>query len=106
MNRILHWLTVKLSRSTAAETIEQPGSDYKERGFSEEDSPGEPVTIGKVRNNIDDVMPDIYAEATGDTQSDDDTQPLLEIIENPSRTSEMSEGFDPYNTGEFKGPKK
>ena len=40
MNRILHWLTVKLSHPTAAETIEQPGSD-DERGFSEEDNPGE-----------------------------------------------------------------
>ena len=68
MNRILHWLTVKLSRPTAAETIEQPGSDYEERGFSEEDNPGEPVTIGKVQTDIDDLTPNIYREATGDTQ--------------------------------------
>ena len=46
MNRILHWLTVKLSRPTAAETIEQPGSDYEERDFSKEDNPGELQPLG------------------------------------------------------------
>ena len=106
MNRILHWLTVKLSRSTSIGATEQPGSDHEERSVSKEDNPGEPVTVSEAQTNIDDLIPDIYAEATGDTQSDDDTEPLLEIIENPLRTSEMSEGFDPYNTGEFKGPKK
>ncbi len=96
MNRILHWLTVKLSHPTAAETIEQPGSDYEERGFSEEDDPGEPVTIGKVQTDIDDLTPNIYREVTGDTQ------PELEIIESPSPISNLSESFDPYDSGSFK----
>ncbi len=112
MNRILHWLTVKLSRSNSTGATEQRGSDNEERSVSKEDNPGEPVTVSEAQTNIDDLMPDIYGEATGDTQpdddtrTDDDTQPYLEIIENPSRTSEMSEGFDPYNTGGLKGPKK
>jgi len=100
MNRILHWLTVKLSRPTAAETIEQPGSDYEERGFSEEDNPGEPVTIGKVQTDSDDLTPNIYHQATGDTQ------PELEIIESPSPISNLSESFDPYDSGSFKVLKK
>ena len=96
MNRILHWLTMKLSRPTAAETIEQPDFDYEERGFSEEDNPGEPVTIGKVQTDIDDWTPNIYREATGDTQ------PALEIIESPSPISNLSDSFDPYDSGSFK----
>ena len=88
MNRILHWLTVKLSRSTVAETAEQFDSDYEEHGFSEEDNPGEPVTIGDVQAKTDDLTPDIYREATGDTE------PELEIIESPSPISDMSESFD------------
>ncbi len=97
---------MKLSRSTSTGATEQRGSDNEERRVSKEDNPGEPVTVSEAQTNTDDLMPDIYTEETGNTQPDCDTQPLLEIIENPSRTSEMSEGFDPYNTGEFKGPKK
>ncbi len=100
MNRILHWLTAKLSRPTAAETIEQPDSDYEERGFSEEDNPGEPVTIGKVQTDIDDLTPNINHEATGDTQ------PELEIIESSSPISNLPESFDPYDSGSFKVLKK
>ena len=100
MNRILHWLTVKLSRPTAAESVEQPDSDYEERDFSEEDNPGEPVTIGKVRTDIDDLTPNIYREATGDTQ------PELEIIESPVPIDNLSESFDPYDSGSFRVLKK
>ena len=99
MNRILHWLTVKLSRWTSTRSTE-------ERSVSKEYKRDEPVTSSDQQAKIDDLMPDIYSEEAGNTQPDCDTQPLLEIIENPSRTSDMSEGFDPYNTGEFKGPKK
>lgn len=99
MNRILHWLTVKLSRSTSTGATE-------ERSVSKEENPDEPVTSSDVQTSTDDLMPDIYGAATGDTQPDDDTQPNLEIIKDPSQNSNMSEGFDPYNTGEFKGPKK
>ncbi len=99
MNRILHWLTVKLSRSTSTGATE-------ERSVSKEETPGQPVTSSDLQANIDDLMPDIYGEATGDTQPDDDTQPNLEIIKDPSQNSNKSESFDPYDSGEFKGPKK
>ncbi len=98
-NRIHHWLAAKLSRLTSTRSTE-------ERSVSKEYKPDEPVTSSAQQAKIDDLMPDIYGEETGNTQPDCDTQPLLEIIENPSRTSEMSEGFDPYNTGVFKSPKK
>jgi hypothetical protein len=100
MNRILHWLTVKLSRPSVAETTEQPDSDDEERGFSEEDNPREPVTIDKVQNNIDDLTPNIYHDATGDTQ------PELEIIKSETPISNLSESFDPYDSGSFKVLKK
>ncbi len=98
-NRIHHWLAAKLSRLTSTRST-------KERSVSKEYKPDEPVTSSDQQAKIDDLMPDIYGEETGDTQPDCDTQPLLEIIENPSQTSEMSEGFDPYNTGVFRGPRK
>ncbi len=85
MIRILHWLTAKLSRSTAAGVIEE--REFDEGGYvvSEEEKPRGPA---------------IYVEANGDTQ------PSLEIIKEPSRTSDMSESYDPYNSGTFKVLKK
>ena len=100
MNRILHWLTVKLSRRPVAETAEQLDSDHEEGGLSEEDNPVEPVTVGDVQTNIDDLTPNNYRQATGDTQ------PELEIIESPSPISNLSESFDPYDSGSFKVLKK
>jgi hypothetical protein len=58
--------------------------------------PGERVTIGKVQTDIDDLTMNIYREATGDTQ------PELEIIESPSPISNLSDSFDPYDSGSFK----
>ena len=100
MNRILNWLTLKLSRRTVAETTEQFDSDDEKGGFSEEDNPVEPVTIGDVQTKIDDLTPNHYREATGDTQ------PQLEIIDSPSPISNLSESFDPYDSGSFKVLKK
>ena len=100
MNRILHWLTVKLSRPTVADTTDPPDSDYEERVFSEEDNPVEPVTIGGLQSNIDALTPNSYREATGDTQ------PELEIIKSDSPISILSESFDPYDSGSFKVLKK
>jgi len=100
MNRILHWLTVKLSRPTVTDTTDQFGSDHDERDFGEEDNPVEPVTTGKVQTNIDDLTPSIYHDATGDTQ------PELEIIKSDSPISILSESFDPYDSGSFKVLKK
>jgi hypothetical protein len=85
MIRILHWLTAKLSQLTAAWATEPRGSDEEEYGVSEEEKPRGPA---------------IYVEANGDTQ------PSLEIIKEPLRTPDMSEGFDPYNSGTFKILKK
>jgi len=111
MNRILHWLTAKLSRSTSAWATE-------ERGASNEDSPGEPATTSDVQTGSDGLMPDIYGKAAGDTQPDDDTQqdddiqqdedtqPNLEILDDTSQTSELPDGTDPYDTGGFKILKK
>ena len=76
MNRILHWLTVKLSRSTSTGATE-------ERSVSKEENPDEPVA-----------------------STDDDTQPNLEIIKDPSQNSNKSESFDPYDSGSFKVLKK
>ena len=85
MIRILHWLTAKLSRLTAAGATEPDGSDEEEYGVSKEKKPRGPA---------------IYVEENGDTQ------PSLEIIKEPSRTSDMSESYDPYNSGTFKVLKK
>ena len=85
MHRILHWLTVKLSRSTSVGATEEHAFDQEEYGVSEEEKPR---------------VPSIYVEADGDTQ------PSLEIIKEPLRTSDMSENYDPYNSGTFKVLKK
>ncbi len=85
MHRILHWLTGKLSRSTSVGATEEHDFDQEEYGGSEEEQPRGPA---------------IYVEANGDTQ------PCLEIIKEPLRTPDMSEGFDPYNSGTFKVLKK
>jgi len=85
MHRILHWLTVKLSRSTYAGVTEEGDFDLEEHGVSKEEMPRGPA---------------ICVEAGGDTQ------PSLEIIKEPFRTSDMSENYDPYNSGTFKVLKK
>jgi hypothetical protein len=106
MNRILHWLTAKLSRSTFAGESEQRDSDREQRGAGKEDQPGEPVTVSNVQTDIDDSTADIYDEATDDIPSDGDTQPNLVIIENPPETSAVTESFDPYNSGSYRALKK
>ncbi len=85
MIRILHWLTAKLSRLTAVGATEPRGSDEEEYGVSEEEKPDGPA---------------IYVEANGDTQ------PRLEIIKDPAPISDMSESYDPYNSGTYKVLKK
>ena len=106
MHRILHWLTVKLPRSIFTGQTEQRDSEQEERGASKEDKPGEPVTLSDVQTNSDDSIPDIDDEATGDTEPDGDTQPDLQIIDSPPRPPEITESFDPYNSGSFKALKK
>jgi len=111
MNRILHWLVDKLAHPISTRSNKQGRSDYEERDDSNEDV-HEPVTGNEEHTNMDEIMPDIYGESTDisqskdNTQSDEDTQPDLEIIEAPSPSSERSKGFDPYNSGDFKFPKK
>ena len=56
--------------------------------------------VDDVQTNNDELTPNIYHDATGDTQ------PELEIIVNPEPISHVSESFDPYDTGSFKGLKK
>jgi len=81
MHLILDWLTVKLSRSTSVGATEEHDFDQEEYGFSKEEKPHGPA---------------IYVETNGDTQ------PSLEIIRDPSQISDMSESYDPYNSGTFK----
>lgn len=100
MNRILHWLTAKLSRPRVAETTERYGSDDEERGVSEEHNRDESVIVDDVQTDNDELTPNIYHDATGDTQ------PELEIIEGPTPISNLSESFDPYDSGSFKVLKK
>ena len=105
MNRLLHLLTIKLSRlmSTATDVDHDIGN---------EEDPDESALTSDDPTSHGDLMPDVYGEAMDDTQSerdssaDDDTQPLLQIIDPPSGAPDRSEGFDPYNSGGFKTPKK
>jgi hypothetical protein len=85
MIRILHWLTAKLSWLTSAGATEERDFDQEEYGVTKEEKPRGPA---------------IYVETNGDTQ------PSLEIIKEPLLTSDMSDSFDPYNSGTFKVLKK
>ena len=98
MKRILHWLTVKLSGTT-------PTGATEERNINKEHLPNEHVKSSESRAIDDDLKSNVYAEANDDIHDDDNTQPDLEIIDNPLSTSEMSEGVDPYNSSGFKIPK-
>lgn len=100
MKRIRHWLTERLSRSTSAAETDQRDSDHEESVVSKEDGPVGVFTVRHTRTNIDDLEPNGYQEATGDTQ------PNLEIIERPSETPVMSESYDPYDSGTYKVLKK
>ena len=60
MKRILHWLTVKLSRLTSTGATE-------ERSVSKEYDPGEHVMSSDLQTNIDDLMPELYGDATRET---------------------------------------
>jgi hypothetical protein len=101
MIRILHWLTAKLSQLTDAGATEPDSSDEEEYGVSKEEMPldSDEEEYG-VSEEEKPRGPAIYVEANGDTQ------PSLEIIKEPLRTPDMSEGFDPYNSGTFKILKK
>ncbi len=101
MIRILHWLTAKLSRLTAAGATEPSGFDEEEYGVSEEEmSRGSDEEEYGVSKEEKPRGPAIYVEENGDTQ------PSLKIIKEPSRTSDMSESYDPYNSGTFNVLKK
>jgi len=86
MKGIFHWLGMNLSRSPASDT-------RSEQDGSENDNRIAPVTA-------DDLMQDIYGQATGDTV------PLLKIIKDQSQSTDRSEGFDPHNTGSFEASKE
>ena len=83
-------LSMNLPRRPASETkSEQSGCEIDEC-HPEDD----------LQANIDDLIPDEYRQATGDTV------PLLEIVKDRSQSSDGSEGVDPYNTGSFDASKK
>ena len=81
MKGIFHMLSMNLSRRPASETKSEQAED-------------------DLQANIDELIPDNYREATGDTV------PLLEIVKDCSQSTDRSEGVDPYNTGSFDAPKK
>ena len=90
MKGIFHWLSMNLPNRPASKLGR--GQDDSE---NDERSPD-----GDFQANIDDLMPDIYGQPTGDTV------PLLKIIKDESHSADRSEGFDPYNTGSFEVSKK
>ena len=104
MNRVLQWLIWKMAHPFSAAETNEPESNHEK--------PGEPDIDNNVATNVNELMPDIYSQEASETQpgeeilADDDTQPDLEIIENPSHSDERSEGFDPYNSGDYRFPKK
>jgi hypothetical protein len=100
MNRILHWITERLSRRTVTGVTDQRDSDHEERDVGKKDTRPALVTIRRAQPNIEDLTPNGYHEATGDTQPD------LEIIESPSETPVISESFDPYDSGTYRVLKK
>ena len=77
-----------------------PKTHLEECGASKENKLSESVTISDAQTNIDELTPNMYGEATGDTQL------KIEIIESPSRISNMSESFDPNDSGSFNVPTK
>ncbi len=72
---------------------DDPKTHREECGAGKENKLSESVTISDARINIDELTPNMYGEATGDTQL------KLEIIESLSRISNMSESFDPNDSG-------
>ena len=80
MRGVFHWLSMNLSG--------RPASENEERSGTDDDDPGNPV-------NIDDLMPDIYSQPSGDTE------PYLKIIKDQSQATDKSTGFDPYDTAKF-----
>jgi len=81
MKGIFHLLSMNLP--------ERPACESNERHT--EDNP---------QANTDDLIPDKYIQATGDTV------PLLKIVEDCSQSTDGSEDVDPYNTGSFEASKK
>jgi hypothetical protein len=100
MNRILHWITERLSRPTSAAETDQRDSDHEESVVSKDDGPVGVFTVRHARTNVDNSPTNGYEEATGDTQPD------LEIIESPSETPVISESYDPYDSGTYRVLKK
>lgn len=84
MKGIFHWLGMNLSRRSASETRS-----------AQLDTETDSSTNGDSRENVGDLMPDIYGEEKGDTV------PMLEIIQEKSTETHRSRGVDPYNTGSF-----
>lgn len=94
MKGIFHWLSMNLPGGSATDT------DSPQEGSRNDEGDDEPVNIADLHLNIDDLMPDIYGEATGDTV------PMLEIVKVQSQESDGSAGVDPYDTAKLEVAKK
>ena len=94
MKGIFHWLSMNLPGGAATDT-ESP-----QEGSRNDEGDDEPVNIANIQVEIDDLMPDIYGEATGDTV------PMLEIVKVQSQESDGPAGVDPYDTAKLDVTKK
>jgi hypothetical protein len=100
MNRILHWITERLSSPASTAETDQRDSGHVEPVVNEEDGPVGVFTVRHARTNTDNSTTNGCQEATGDTQPD------LAIIESPSETPVISESYDPYDSGTYRILKK
>jgi hypothetical protein len=89
MKGIFHWLGMNLRRRSVSETRE-----------ALDDTQTDESANGSFHVVTDDLMPDIYGQATGDTV------PMLEIIRDQSEDTDISEGINPYDTASLEVSKK
>ncbi len=90
MKRIVRWLEEKLPRQKFLDTSDAPSDPESVK--ADEIDLGIDVSKGLQRPAKNVLMPDIYGE------NDDDTQPLLNILDPSSPDTDESTGFNPYDT--------
>ena len=93
MKRIVRWLEAKLSRQKSPDTSDAPSDSESVK--ADEIDLGIDVSKGLQRPAKNVLMPDIYGE------NDDDTQPLLNILDPSSPDIDESTGFNPYDTAKM-----
>jgi hypothetical protein len=89
MKRIVRGLEAKLPRQKSPDTSDAPSDSESVK--ADEIDLGIDVSKGLQRPAKNVLMPDIYGE------NDDDTQPLLNILDPSSLDTDESTGFNPYD---------